>query len=78
MRFLYASHGRPLVPLALSLGARRLSAEALLDIRLAFAWCRTDDVGMVLGQTNSFMEFDIGFFGSRRGFAVVPRGQELA
>ena len=46
-------------------------------VRLAFAWCRTDEVALVLGQTNFFMEFDIGFFGSRKEFVVVPKGQGL-
>jgi hypothetical protein len=41
--------------------------------RLAFAWCQSDSVPLVLGQTNFFMEFDICFFGSRREFQVVPK-----
>ena len=41
--------------------------------RLAFAWCQTDSVPLVLGQTNFFMEFDICFYGSRREFQVVPK-----
>jgi len=46
------------------------------DIRgvtLAFAWCQTDSVPLVLGQTNFFMEFDICFFGSRSEFQIVPK-----
>ena len=43
-------------------------------VRLAFAWCRTDDVPLVLGQTNFFMEFDICFFRARHEFSVVPKG----
>ena len=41
-------------------------------VRLAFAWCRTDEVPLVLGQTNFFMEFDVCFFRSRMEFSVVP------
>jgi len=43
-------------------------------VRLAFAWCRTDEVPVVLGQTNFFMEFDVCFFRSRSEFSVVPKG----
>ena len=39
----------------------------------AFAWCRSDAVPLVLGQTNFFMEFDICFFKSRSEFQVVRR-----
>jgi hypothetical protein len=42
-------------------------------VRLAFAWCRTDDVPLVLGQTNFFMEFDLCFFRSRSEFSVAPK-----
>ncbi len=47
-------------------------------VRLAFAWCRTDQVPLVLGQTNFFMEFDVCFFRSRLAFSVVPSGQRTA
>lgn len=40
---------------------------------LAFAWCQTDAVPLVLGQTNFFMEFDICFFKSRSEFQIVRR-----
>ena len=43
-------------------------------VRLAFAWCRTDDVPLVLGQTNFFMEFDICFYRARQEFSIVPKG----
>jgi len=126
MRFPYSVGGKPLLPITLSLAAKDLATEALLDsgadvnvlpwrigealgaqwddrkttlrlagtlsgtpampllvmgrvadfppARLAFAWCRTDDVPLVLGQTNFFMEFDICFFRSRLEFSVVPKG----
>jgi len=41
--------------------------------RLAFAWCQSDSVPLVLGQTNFFMEFGICFFASRREFQVVAK-----
>ena len=40
---------------------------------LAFAWCQTDSVPLVLGQTNFFMEFDICFFRSRSEFQIVRK-----
>lgn len=49
--------------------------RGLPAVRLAFAWCQTDDVPLVLGQTNFFMEFDVCFFRSRMEFSVVPKGQ---
>lgn len=39
----------------------------------AFAWCQSDDVPLVLGQTNFFMEFDICFFRSQLEFSVVRK-----
>jgi hypothetical protein len=126
MHFPYSASGKPLLPIVLSLGAKELAGEALLDsgaevnvlpwrlgealgahwddrkttirlagalagtpampllvtgrvadfspVRLAFAWCRTDDVPLILGQTNFFMEFDICFFRSRQEFSLVPAG----
>ena len=43
------------------------------EATLAFAWCQTDSVLLVLGQTNFFMEFDICFFKSRSEFQIVRR-----
>jgi hypothetical protein len=45
-------------------------------VRLAFAWCETDEVPLVLGQTNFFMEFDVCFFRSRGEFSVKPKSLE--
>lgn len=32
------------------------------SVTLAFAWCQSDAVSLVLGQTNFFMEFDVFSF----------------
>ncbi len=40
-------------------------------VRLAFAWARTDEVSMILGQVNFFLEFDVCFFRSRMTFDDV-------
>lgn len=42
-------------------------------VRLAFAGARTDEVSVILGQVNFFMEFDICFFRSRQVFEVKPK-----
>lgn len=42
-------------------------------VRLAFAWVKSDDVPLILGQTNFFMEFDVCFYRSRLEFEVRPR-----
>lgn len=43
-------------------------------VTLAFAWCESDAVPLVLGQTNFFMEFDVCFFTSRQQMSVKPKG----
>ncbi|NOZ06632.1 MAG: hypothetical protein GXP41_09840 [Chloroflexi bacterium] len=44
-------------------------------IRLAFAWSRSDDVPLILGQMNFFMEFDVCFYRSQLEFEVKPRSR---
>jgi hypothetical protein len=45
-------------------------------VRLAFAWCKTNEVPLILGQTNFFLEFDICFFRSRNQLSVSPKGSQ--
>ena len=42
-------------------------------VRLAFAWTRADEVPLLLGQVNFFMEFDVCFYRSRYTFDIRPR-----
>jgi hypothetical protein len=42
-------------------------------VRLAFAWAKTDNVSVILGQVNFFLEFDVCFFRSRSIFEVRPK-----
>ena len=42
-------------------------------VRLAFAWTHTDNVRLLLGQANFFMEFDVCFFRSRSEFELKPK-----
>lgn len=42
-------------------------------VRLAFAWVNSNNVPLILEQTNFFMEFDICFYRSKLEFEVNPR-----
>jgi hypothetical protein len=42
-------------------------------VRLAFAWTQNNEVPVILGQVNFFMEFDVCFFRSQLAFEVKPR-----
>ena len=42
-------------------------------VRLAFAWVKRNDVPLILGQTNFFMEFDVCFYRSRLNFEVTSK-----
>ena len=44
-----------------------------VPVRLAFAWAKTDSMGVILGQVNFFLEFDICFFRSRAIFEIRPK-----
>ncbi|MDA1233047.1 MAG: retroviral-like aspartic protease [Planctomycetota bacterium] len=42
-------------------------------VRLAFAWTRNNQVPVILGQVNFFMEFDVCFFRSQSSFEIKPK-----
>jgi hypothetical protein len=42
-------------------------------VRLAFAWAEGNNVPLILGQTNFFMEFDVCFYRSKLEFEVKPK-----
>lgn len=42
-------------------------------VRLAFAWTQAEDVPLLLGQVNFFMEFDVCFYRSQLAFDVHPK-----
>lgn len=52
-----------------------LSAKMALfpPVQLVFAWTQTDNVPLILGQVNFFMEFDVCFYRSQALFEVQPR-----
>ncbi len=41
-------------------------------IRLVFAWTRNNNVPLILGQMNFFMEFEVCFFRKQREFEIKP------
>ncbi len=42
-------------------------------VNLAFAWTMSNDIPVILGQTNFFSEFDVYFFGSQKVFNIAPK-----
>ena len=58
------------------LEARGLLVQASVaefpPVRLAFAWTRADNVPLLLGQVNFFMEFDVCFYRSDGVFDLIP------
>ncbi|MEO1740867.1 MAG: hypothetical protein AAFR99_03555 [Cyanobacteria bacterium J06629_9] len=45
------------------------------SVQLAFAWAQSKNIPVILGQTNFFMEFDVGFYRSRFEFEVNPKSE---
>ena len=42
-------------------------------VKMAFAWTKSDEVRLILGQINFFVEFDACFFRSQRFFEIKPK-----
>jgi hypothetical protein len=42
-------------------------------VNLAFAWTKSQDVPLILGQVNFFMEFDVCFFRSQLMFEIKAK-----
>ena len=57
--------------------AMPLAAMAKIDdlapVRLVFAWVKTNNIPLILGQTNFFMEFEVCFYRFNLEFEVKPR-----
>lgn len=51
------------------------AVASFTPVRLAFAWTQNDNVHLILGQANSFLEFDVCFFRSRSEFELKPKDQ---
>ncbi len=43
------------------------------SVRLVFAWTKTTNAPLILGQTNFFYEFDVCFYQSKFEFEVKPK-----
>jgi hypothetical protein len=43
------------------------------SVNLAFAWTRSSNVPLILGQANFFFEFDVCFFRARSEFEIRPK-----
>lgn len=75
----------PRLPLAGNLGsveAQVLTVAAYhpqltgtTPVELAFAWARDDNVPVLFGQVNFFLEFDVCFYRARGEFDVRRRGE---
>ncbi len=68
-----------IIPLAGNLASQEARALLLVarvgdfaPLQLVFAWTRSDDVPLLLGQVNFFHEFDANFFASQRLFEIRP------
>jgi hypothetical protein len=48
------------------------SVGSFPPVRLAFAWTQSDNVRLLLGQANFFMEFDVCFYRARLTFDLRP------
>lgn len=57
--------------------ARALMVSATVSrfapVRLVFAWTQAENVPLILGQVNFFMEFDVCFYRSQQAFEVQPK-----
>jgi Aspartyl protease len=45
----------------------------LTPVRLVFAWSQSDNVPLLLGRMNFFLEFDVCFYRSQLTFEVRPK-----
>lgn len=45
----------------------------VVAVRLAFAWTQSNDIPLIFGQVNFFMEFDVCFYRSQQTFEVRPK-----
>lgn len=57
--------------------ARGLAVKAKIfdfeAVNLVFAWTKSDDVRLLLGQINFFAEYDVCFFRSQGFFEIKPK-----
>lgn len=65
-----------------SVEARGVSVSAQIGdfapVKLVFAWSQTDDLPILLGRMNFFLEFDVCFYRSQMLFEVRPKSKDSA
>jgi hypothetical protein len=59
---------QPAIPLFVSAEIADFAA-----VKLVFAWVRSPNVPLILGQTNFFLEFDVCFYRSQLEFEIKPK-----
>lgn len=73
---------RQTIPVRLTGNLARMDARALIvsatvgrfaPVRLAFAWTQANDVPLILGHVNFFLEFDVCFYRTQLAFEVRPK-----
>jgi hypothetical protein len=42
-------------------------------VRLVFAWAKSDDFPLILGQMNFFLEYEVYFFRAEQAFEIKPK-----
>ncbi|HEY9706243.1 MAG TPA: hypothetical protein V6C58_27650, partial [Allocoleopsis sp.] len=57
--------------------ARGLIVSGIIDnfppVRLAFAWAKSNNLPLILGQLNFFTEFNVCFYGSELAFEISQK-----
>lgn len=51
--------------------------DPFLPVQLAFAWTKSNDTPVILGQVNFFKEFDVCFCGSQGIFEIAPKNAKV-
>jgi hypothetical protein len=74
--------GKAIIQLAGNLGSQSatpffamVQVGDIAPIQLAFAWTKSPNAPLILGQTTFFMEFDVCFYRSKMEFEVKPKEQ---
>jgi len=58
---------------ALSFIVSHLESTVIPSVRLVFGWTRSNDVPILFGQVNFFMQFDVCFYRSQEFFEINPK-----
>lgn len=49
------------------------SVGSFVPVQLVFAWAKTDEIPLLLGQVNFFLEFDVCLYRARKVFQIRPK-----